>query len=115
MSSFAVADGLLYAADLTGFLHCLDKKTGRPKWVYDTFAEVWGSPTVIDGKVFLGDEDGDVVILKHDGTQATVLSEVNMDNSVYTTPVAARGVLYISTRTHLYAIEAKGRGAAKTP
>ncbi len=106
ISSFAVADGLVYAADLSGFLHCLDAESGRSNWVHDTFAAVWGSPTVIDGKVFLGDEDGDVVILEH-GKTLKVLAEHNMDASVYTTPVAAGGVLYIATRTHLYAIEEK--------
>ena len=28
------------------------------------FAAVWGSPLVVDGKVYLGDEDGDVVVLR---------------------------------------------------
>ena len=28
------------------------------------FAAVWGSPMVADGKVYLGDEDGDVAILQ---------------------------------------------------
>ena len=31
VSSFAVTEDLLYAADLSGFLHCIDKKTGRPE------------------------------------------------------------------------------------
>ena len=69
-------------------------------------AAVWGSPTVIDGKVYLGDEDGDVVILEH-GPKMKVLFETNMNNSVYTTPVAVDGVLYIANRTALYAISSK--------
>ena len=28
------------------------------------FAAIWGSPMVIDGKVYLGDEDGDVPICR---------------------------------------------------
>jgi outer membrane protein assembly factor BamB len=103
ISTVAVADGLLYAADLSGFLNCLDARTGRPYWVHDTLAAVWGSPTVIDGKVFLGDEDGDVVVLEHSKTRK-LLAENNMENSVYTTPVAANGVLYIVNRTTLFAI-----------
>ena len=69
-------------------------------------AAVWGSPTVIDGKVFLGAEDGDVVVLEH-GKKMKVISETNMDNSVYTTPVAVDGVLYIANRTPLFAITEK--------
>ena len=102
----AIADGLLYISDLSGFLHCLDEKTGKPYWVYDMLAAVWGSPTVIDGKGFLGDEDGDVVVLEH-GKKMKVISETNMDNSVYTTPVAVDGVLYIANRTTLFAITEK--------
>jgi outer membrane protein assembly factor BamB len=103
LSTVAVKDGLVYAADLAGYLHCLDQKTGRPYWVHDMLAAVWGSPTWIDGKVYLGDEDGDVVVFQA-GKELKILSEVNLDNAVYTTPVAANGILYINNRTHLYAL-----------
>ena len=96
-------DGLIYAADLSGFLHCIDEKTGKPYWVHDTLAAVWGSPTVIGDKVFLGDEDGDIVVLKT-GKKMEVVFETNMENSVYTGPVASDGVLYLASRTTLYAI-----------
>ena len=38
------------------------------------------------------------------GRTKEVLSEPNMGNTVYSTPVAANGVLYIMTRSHVYAI-----------
>ena len=44
----------------------LDVKTGKPYWTHDMFAAIWGSPMVIDGKVYLGDEDGDVAVLAAD-------------------------------------------------
>ncbi len=103
MSTVAIADGLLYISDLGGFLYCLDVNTGDPYWTHDTFAAIWGSPYVVDGKVYLGDEDGDVVILKA-GKTKQVLFETNMDSAVYTTPVAKNGVLYIVTRNMLIAI-----------
>ena len=103
----ATPDGLLYACDLSGFLHCLDAKTGKPYWVHDTLAAVWGSPTVIDGKVFLGDEDGDVVVLEH-GKKLKLLAEINLENAVYTTPVAVDDTLYIANRTTLFAIAHTG-------
>jgi outer membrane protein assembly factor BamB len=111
ISTVAIADGILYAADLSGHLHALDARTGKQHWMHDVFAAVWGSPFVADGKVYLGDEDGDVVILKA-GTKKQLLHEVNMGSSVYTTPVAKDGVLYITTRTKLFAIQ---QGAAKKP
>jgi outer membrane protein assembly factor BamB len=66
-------------------------------------AAVWGSPFVVDGKVFLGDEDGDMSVLKA-GRVLEVLAEPNFGNTVYGTPVIANGVMFIMTRSHVYAI-----------
>ena len=64
ISTVAIQDGIVYAADLSGFLYALDAKTGQHFWTHDMLAAVWGSPFVADGKLYLGDEDGDVTVLK---------------------------------------------------
>lgn len=102
----AILDGILYIADFSGIFHCLDAKTGKPHWHYDMFSAAWGSPLIVDGKVYIGDEDGDIAVFKH-GTEMKLLAENLMDSSVYSTPVVANGVLYISTRDTLYAIGEK--------
>jgi outer membrane protein assembly factor BamB len=104
MSTVAIADGLLYAADLSGFLYCFDVKTGKRHWRYDVASAVWGSPYVVDGKVMLGTEDGDLHVLTH-GSELKPIGVNNMENSVYTTPVAANGTLYITNRRTLFAIQ----------
>lgn len=104
MSTVAIRDGLLYAADLSGFLYCLDAGSGKRHWRYDTLAAVWGSPYVVDGKVYLGDEDGEVIVLEH-GKTVKELATNDMGNAVYTTPVASNGILYIVNRNTLFAIE----------
>ena len=103
ISTAAVVDGLVYMADFSGFLHCLDAETGEPLWVYDTFAAVWGSPFVVDGKVYLGDEDGDVVVLEH-GREMEVLAEMNMGSAVYATVVPANGALLLNNRNELFSL-----------
>jgi len=103
ISTVAIADGLLYAADLSGFVYCLDAKAGTHHWTHDTFAAIWGSPFVADGKVYIGDEDGDVDVLKASKT-LELLHETNLGSAVYTTPVARDGVLYIASRNTLFAI-----------
>ena len=108
ISTAAVKDGLIYLSDFSGFLHCLDAKTGKPYWVHDMFAAIWGSPMVIDGKVYLGDEDGDVTVLEAT-RQMKVIAESNMGSSVYSTPVPANGTLFIATRNQLFAL-AEGAG-----
>jgi outer membrane protein assembly factor BamB len=111
ISTGAAKDGLLYYADFSGFLHCLDAKTGKQYWVHDMLAAVWGSPMIIDDKVYLGDEDGDIVVLRH-GKTMEVLGESNMGSSVYATPVPANGTLFIMNRNQLYALQ-EGAGAKK--
>ena len=103
VSTPSVADGLLYIADFSGFLHCLDAKTGQEVWVHDVLAAVWGSTLVVDGKVYLGDEDGDVVVMQA-GRQKKVLAEMNMGSAVYATPVPAHGTLFLNNRNQLYAL-----------
>ncbi len=104
ISTPAIADGLIYQPDFSGFLHCLDAKTGQVYWTHDMFAAVWGSPLLVDGKLYLGDEDGDVVIMQA-GKVKKVLGEMNMGSSVYSSPVPANGALYISNRNQLYALK----------
>ena len=106
ISTASVKDGLIYYPDFSGFLHCLDVKTGKPIWVHDMFAAMWSSTLVADGKVYLGDEDGDVVVIKHGrDPKPTVLATNEMGSSVYSTVITANGVMYIMTRNNLYAIQ----------
>jgi outer membrane protein assembly factor BamB len=112
ISTGALHDGLLYYPDFSGFLHCIDAKTGKELWQHDLFAAIWGSPLVADGKVYLGDEDGDVVILQA-GREKKVLGELNMGSSVYSSPVPANGVLFIMNRNQLFALADKATPAAK--
>ena len=104
ISTAAISNGVVYISDLSGFLYALDAKTGEHFWTYDAFAAIWGSAFVADGKIYLGDEDGDIAVLK-EGKKLEVLGEINVGASVYTTPVAHDGVLYVLARNRLFAFE----------
>jgi outer membrane protein assembly factor BamB len=113
ISTVAISDGIVYAADLSGFLYALDAKTGQHYWTHDMLAAVWGSPFVADGRVFLGDEDGDVEVLAT-GKTKKVLGSFNMGVSVYSTPVAKDGVLYVLARNRLFALQQGATGKPAT-
>ena len=115
VGSVVIKDDILYIADFSGLFHCLDAKTGKVHWTYDMLSATWGSPLVVDGKVYIGDEDGDVAIFRHSadpnvamkdegGSMVPYYGEINMGNSVYSTPVVAGNVLYIANKSHLFAI-----------
>ncbi len=103
ISTVAIRDGLLYAADFNGRLHCLNAETGKPYWVHEPGGPIWGSPLVADGKVYLGTGRSVLWILAA-GKQLRVISKIRMRDGAFTTPVAAGGVLYVTTNKHLYAV-----------
>lgn len=57
----------------------------------------------VDGKVYLGDENGKITIFAH-GKAKNIVNIVDMEEPVYATPVAANGVLFIATKSKIYAI-----------
>ncbi|MEC5127604.1 PQQ-binding-like beta-propeller repeat protein [Verrucomicrobiales bacterium BCK34] len=104
ISTPSIADGFVYIADYSGRLFCLDAETGEKYWEHDTLSHIWGSTLVVDGKVLLGNEDGELVILKA-GKEYEELNIVEYPQPIYSTPIVANGTLYIMTQTHLYAYE----------
>ncbi|MBM4017267.1 MAG: pyrrolo-quinoline quinone [Planctomycetes bacterium] len=104
-SSVSAREGLIFMADYAGIVHCLDADTGRVHWTHDLGAHVWGSTFAADGKVYIGDEKGKVTVLAA-AKEKKVLHTAYFGVPVYTTPIAANGVLYIASQTHLYAFQA---------
>jgi outer membrane protein assembly factor BamB len=121
--------GLLFVADFSGFVHCLDAESGKLYWTYDMKAHIWGSTMVADGKVYVGDEDGDFTVLaankgkklagdkvKPGGpeNEAIFISETNLGSPVYGTPVVANGTIYIQSNTHLFGFYDASKSSAGT-
>jgi outer membrane protein assembly factor BamB len=102
-STVVIQDDLLYVTDFSGLMHCVDAVTGKAYWTHDLFAACWGSPLLVDGKVYIGDEEGKVAIFKH-GKKKQILSAMDVGNSIYATLITADDVLYIAAKTHLIAI-----------
>lgn len=103
ISTVAIRDGLLYAAELGGFLQCLDVATGRLYWRHDLMSRVWSSPMVADGRVYIGNEDGSVFVFEH-GKKDKLLAEIEMGGALHGTATVADGVLYIAHSSKLFAI-----------
>jgi len=106
LSSVSIADGLLFIGDLKGAVHCLDVATGKPHWVHQTGFPMWGSTLAVDGKVFAGNEKGDLWMLAA-SKELKVLGTIALGAPIYATPIVANGVLYIASNKHLFAIQAK--------
>ncbi|MGB2822369.1 MAG: PQQ-binding-like beta-propeller repeat protein [Phycisphaerae bacterium] len=101
ISTVAVADGLVYAPDISGRLHCVDADTGKCHWVHETRHEAWGGPLVADGKVYFNTKRSFWILAA--GKEKKVLhSDTNAGSEA--SPVAANGVLYAVLKGWLWAL-----------
>ncbi len=106
MATVSIEHGLLYAADSSGKVHCLDARTGSLHWVLDIGESTWGSTLVADGNIYLGTRRG-VTVLKA-GLAAQHVCDIKLSTRVPSAPIAANGVLYVTSQKYLWAIEEKG-------
>ena len=106
LSTVAVADGLVYAAEYAGKVHCLDADTGELVWFHDTQEEIWSSTLVVDGKVFIGSRNSFTVLAA--GRQKQLLSRIKLGSPVWSIPCAANKTLFVASQRNLWAVEEQG-------
>jgi len=104
MTTPAVYDGLVFASDCAKLIHCLDANSGKELWTHELGGEIWASPYVADGKVYLGSRHGDFWVFAA-SKEKKILSSIELKNPISATATAANGRIYVSTMTHLYALE----------
>lgn len=100
----AISNGLVYVTDCGKNLQCIDAENGNPYWTHKLKMDSWSSALVADDKIYVGSRGKDFWIL-NEGKKLNVLDSVILDSPINSTPVAANGVLYISTMNRLYAIK----------
>jgi len=70
-------------------------------WKHALNGEIWASPYVADGKVYIGTRKGDFWTFAA-SAQKQVLATVELKNPISATATAANGKLFISTMTQLF-------------
>ncbi|MCX6929830.1 MAG: PQQ-binding-like beta-propeller repeat protein [Verrucomicrobia bacterium] len=108
MSTPAIYKGLAFIADCGPTLHCVEAQTGKPCWTHEIKGEAWASPMVADGKVYLGTRSGTFYIFAA-SREEKLLGTVEFGRPISATAVAANGVLYVATMSHLYAMRQGAR------
>lgn len=103
ISSVACHEGLVYAAELDGYLSCVELSTGKRLWRHDLKSTVWGSPLVADAKVYIRTGDGDTLVFAA-GREVKLLATNTLPDVTHGTVVAAGGVLYLAGDSKLYAV-----------
>jgi outer membrane protein assembly factor BamB len=99
----AVYKGLVFVADCAGYVHCVNDKTGKAHWTHDTGGEIWASPLVADGKVYIGNRRRGFFVFDA-SDQKNIVSSIKVDSNINSTATAANKTIYVTTMRYLYAI-----------
>jgi outer membrane protein assembly factor BamB len=104
----AVYGGMVFATDCGGVIHCVDAANGKPLWTHKADGDIWASPLVADGKVYVGTRRGEFVVLAA-SKEKRLISSTHLgdgdDAKISGTATAANGVLYVPTMSKLYALK----------
>src|SRR5262249_43684380 len=58
LSSVAIRDDLLFIADQSGIVHCVNARTGAPHWTHDIEAASWSTPLIASDRVCIANQQG---------------------------------------------------------
>jgi outer membrane protein assembly factor BamB len=99
----AIYNGCVFIADVGRKMHCVDAETGKSFWTHDISGEVWASPLVADGKVYLGARNGDFWIFEA-SKEKKVIGKIELTTPINATATAANKTLFIATMQRLFAV-----------
>src|SRR5262249_12551842 len=116
-----VLDGRLYVCDEFAKMYCYDAKTGKPYWTKIYGRNAKGSPVWCDGKIYVGQVNGSVSILKPEEKPCQVLhterfqpqgeGEIEINGGA----AIANGKVYFMTNQDTYCLGKKGATASSDP
>ncbi len=104
-----IYDGMLYVLSNNGLFDAYDLRTGEE--IYRQRLPLIGSgysasPVAADGKIYLSNEDGEVLVVSA-GKEFSVLSTNSMGDLLMATPALSDGVMYVRSAASLFAVGRK--------
>ncbi len=108
-----ISEGLVFITDFSGLVHCVDARSGKLYWTHDLFAASYSTPLVVDGKVFVTDEDGEVAIFNL-SKELELIDEIDIKNASYGSVVCVDNTLFVASRNQLTAVKSGGNAQADT-
>lgn len=97
----------LYFTNDQGVAHCMEAKTGKVVWNERLGNGVSGSPILVDGKVYVVTENGDVFVFAADPTAYKQLGRSTLGEPSRASPAVADNRLFIRGANHLFCIAKK--------
>lgn len=105
MPSPIVIDGAVYFVNDRGIMTCLDAETGTRYWQSRLRGGFSSSPLLADGKIYVGNHDGEMFVIEPNKKELVILAENTLDSQIMASPVAFGQTLYVRTADSLYRFE----------
>jgi outer membrane protein assembly factor BamB len=99
-------DGRLYLFSDAGFASAVEPSTGKEIWSERLRAEFFGSPVLIEGKIYCPTVGGEMIVLAT-GDTFQLIARNPLGEGTRSTPCVDGGRLYMKTFTHLVCIGGK--------
>jgi outer membrane protein assembly factor BamB len=93
----------LYSVTDDGFAACREARTGRVVWSERLGEDVTASPLLIDGKVYVCGNDGNVYVFAAEPTYRPLATN-SVGEPISATPAVADGRLFVRGKDHLFCI-----------
>jgi outer membrane protein assembly factor BamB len=96
--------GVLYVVSTNGVLTSFEAKTGKQFYQKRIAPGGWtSSPIASDGKIYIGDEEGNLYVLKA-GTEFEILGKKDFSEVLMATPAISQGMMVVRTQHHVWGI-----------
>jgi outer membrane protein assembly factor BamB len=96
-------DGYFFVISDAGYLGCIEALTGKRLWMKQLGRRHSASPVLVEGNMFLPDDDGKVWVVKA-SPKFEVVAKNELGDGIFASPATAHGQLFLRTTKHLYCI-----------
>lgn len=100
-------EGVLYFGTFGNLVHALDTKTKTDRWTYQTRNWVWGDPILQDGRLYITDLAGDLIVLNPQNGKE--IWKVATNSAITASPLILQDKIIIGNEAgNLYAYDMQG-------
>lgn len=100
-SSPVVLDGKAFVLNSAGVLSAGDAIDGQRRWQLRLRGKFSSTPIAAGGHLYAFSEEGTAFVVKPDEDKGTIVSELDLGETILCSPAAADGALYVRSDQHL--------------
>ena len=101
-SSPVVIEGTAFVLNSAGVISAGDATTGERKWQLRLRGEFSSTPIAAGGYLYLFSESGTAFVVRPEVDKGTIVSELDLAETILCSPGAADGALYVRSDSHLF-------------